>query len=138
MQSLFASGRMCGYPPRPNGRRPHGVPKVRIFPWGDNDQTKELCNFNLNVKDTTPVGRYPKGASPYGLLDMAGNVWEWTSSLWGTEAGKSDFGYPYRADDGRENQDAPDAVLRTLRGGSWFYNVQDVRCAVRVRAQSAR
>ena len=51
----------------------------RIYPWGNEPPDKERCNFNMNVGDTTPVGSYPKGASPYGLLDMAGNVWEWTA-----------------------------------------------------------
>src|SRR5690606_17447059 len=92
----------------------------RIWPWGGNEPTDKLCNFNMNVGDTTPVGAYPAGASPYGCLDMAGNVWEWTISLWGKDANKPDYGYPYDPNDGREAPDAPDAVRRTLRGGSWF------------------
>ena len=93
-----------------------------------------MCNFNMTVGDTTPVGRYPDGKSPYGLLDMAGNVWEWTSSLWGTDVNKPEFGYPYDATDGRENLSAPDTVLRVLRGGSFRDDAQDVRCAYRYRS----
>ncbi len=66
----------------------------------------------MTVKDTTPVGRYPDGKSPYGLLDVAGNVWEWTSSLWGKERDKPEFGYPYDPKDGRENLNLPDTVRR--------------------------
>ena len=71
----------------------------------------------MTVGDTTPVGRYPDGKSPYGLLDVAGNVWEWTSSLWGTDVSKPEFGYPYDAKDGRENLNAPDKVLRGCAAG---------------------
>ena len=85
----------------------------------------------MTVGDTTPVGRYPDGKSPYGLLDVAGNVWEWTSSLWGKERDKPEFGYPYDAKDGRENLNAPDKVLRVLRGGSFWDVAQGVRCAFR-------
>jgi formylglycine-generating enzyme required for sulfatase activity len=49
----------------------------RIYPWGNWPPNEQLCNFKKNVGDTTPVGRYRNGASPYGCLDMAGNVWEW-------------------------------------------------------------
>ncbi len=107
-------------------------PDGRLFPWGNEDPTKELCNFNQNVKDTTPVGQYPKGKSPYGCLDMAGNVWEWCSSAWGTNGDKPDFGYPYKVGDGREDLTRTD-VLRIFRGGYWSNNPSYVRCAFRNR-----
>ena len=94
----------------------------RLWPWGNEVPDKERCNFGMNVGDTTPVGNYPKGASPYGVLDMAGNVWEWTGSLF--------KGYPYKPDDGRE--DSADAGTCVVRGGSFGYGDYDVRCAVRV------
>ena len=104
-------------------------PNGRIWPWGDREPNSGVCNFNMTVKDTTPVGRYPDGKSPYGLLDVAGNVWEWTGSLWGTDVSNPEFGYPYDPKDGRENPNAPDTVRRVLRGGSFRSDAQLVRCA---------
>lgn len=69
-----------------------------------------------------PIGKYPNGASPYGCLDMAGNVGEWTASLYKA--------YPYDPSDGREDPD--DGGTRTLRGGAFGSNVNLVRCAYRV------
>lgn len=96
-------------------------PDGRIWPWGNEEPTEERCNFAWKVGDTTPVGTYPKGASPYDVLDMAGNVWEWTSSLFRQ--------YPYRTDDGRE--DLEGASIHLLRGGSFANNDYNVRCAYR-------
>ena len=80
------------------------------------------------------MGTFPEGASAYGLLDMAGNVWEWTASLWGEDFETPDFGYPYDPEDGRENPDA-DAfgIQRVLRGGAFYDGARDVRCACRDR-----
>ncbi len=104
----------------------------RIWPWGNEAPTKDRCNFAGNIGGTTPVGAYPQGASPYGVLDMAGNVWEWTLSMWGEDIQKPQYGYPYEAQDGRENIEAPVSVYRILRGGSWSNIDFCVRCAVRV------
>jgi len=96
----------------------------RIYPWGDEPPTADLCNFDDNVGNTTPVGRYsPEGDSPYGCVDMASNVWEWTRSLY------DDYTYPYDPEDGREDVRA--RGMRVLRGSS-FEDMQDiVRCASR-------
>jgi formylglycine-generating enzyme required for sulfatase activity len=103
----------------------------RLFPWGDEPPDPERCNFaGSQIHDTTPVGSYPKGASSYGVLDMAGNVWEWCSSLWGG-GDKPFFGYPYRADDGRE--DLVQSGRRIERGGSWYSDRNIMRCADRLR-----
>ncbi|NLS76121.1 MAG: SUMF1/EgtB/PvdO family nonheme iron enzyme [Chloroflexi bacterium] len=95
----------------------------RLYPWGNEPPTDELCNYNSN-RGTTPVGRYsPQGDSPYGCADMAGNVWEWTRSHWKP--------YPYDAADGREDLSGGDSVRRVLRSGSSYYEAGDVRCASR-------
>jgi len=94
------------------------------WPWGDQEPDEKLCNFDMNIKDTTPVGKYsPQGDSPYGCADMAGNVWEWTHSLYKE--------YPYNAEDGREDEEDPG--IRVLRGGSFNYDRRFVRCALRNR-----
>jgi formylglycine-generating enzyme required for sulfatase activity len=103
----------------------------QIYPWG-NEWDKERCNTSEGGKGgTTPVGVYPDGASPYGLLDMAGNVWEWTLSLWGKGFGKPDFKYPYQPEDGRENVEAGEEFIRVVRGGSWNNIQSGARCAFR-------
>jgi formylglycine-generating enzyme required for sulfatase activity len=92
-----------------------------VYPWGNNDPTPDLLNFNGNVGDTTPVRTYPKGENK--LFDMAGNVWEWTSTLY--------MSYPYEANDGREDMNSSDN--RVLRGGAWYFSDVNVRSAYRDR-----
>jgi formylglycine-generating enzyme required for sulfatase activity len=106
----------------------------RQYPWGNEFETGRLNSGEGEqiVETTTPVGIFPTGESPYGCLDMAGNVWEWTSSMWGKDSYKPEYKYPYDSADGRENLEAGDKVLRVLRGGSWF-NAQDgARCSGRL------
>ena len=89
-----------------------GVGSKRLYPWGDKFDRIRCNTREGGLQNTTRVGCYsPEGDSPYGAADMAGNVWEWTSSLF------SD--YPFDADDGRED---PNSIeRRAIRGGS-FYN----------------
>jgi formylglycine-generating enzyme required for sulfatase activity/energy-coupling factor transporter ATP-binding protein EcfA2 len=110
-----------------------GAKDQRRYPWGDEFDTI-LCNSQeLRLDATTPVGIFSNGASPYGVLDLAGNVWEWTTNLWGKNQEEAEFEYPYRADDGRENVEADDNVLRVLRGGAFDASSDDVRCCARHR-----
>ncbi|MDZ7336638.1 MAG: SUMF1/EgtB/PvdO family nonheme iron enzyme, partial [candidate division KSB1 bacterium] len=73
----------------------------------------------------------PGGQSPYGCEEMSGNVWDWTRSLWGTSWEKSDFKYPYKSDDGREDFSASSDYTRVLRGGAFGIDQRVVRCAYR-------
>ncbi|MCX6032173.1 MAG: SUMF1/EgtB/PvdO family nonheme iron enzyme [Chloroflexi bacterium] len=96
----------------------------RTYPWGNQAPTGELLNFRETGLGTwSAVGSYPKGASPYGALDMAGNVWEWTAD-WLDDT--------YYADSPKENPTGPaTGDFRVLRGGSLYYKADLVRCAKR-------
>ena len=103
----------------------------RIYPWGNWWDARRCNSKEGRQGNTTPVAAYPKGASPYGLLDMVGNVWEWTRSLWGQGVVRPEYRYPYRPTDGRENLASGQEVLRGMRGGAFFYDLKNVRCACR-------
>ena len=81
----------------------------RNYPWGNEIPTSEHCNFNGPL---LPVGQYiPKGDSPYGCTDMAGNVWEWCNDLY-------DADY-YSISPANNPQGSTNGVYRVIRGGSW-------------------
>jgi len=94
----------------------------RIYPWG-NEFDPWRCNTSESGKrGTTPVGSYsPSGDSPYGVMDVVGNVWEWTSSTLSP--------YPYESGDGREELKVKAKCVG--RGGSWYYSRKLARCAAR-------
>lgn len=82
----------------------------RVCPWG-NEFDKDKCKIDESkIGYTTPVKEYKEGRSPYGCLDMAGNVWEWTDSWFGEKE-----------------------KYRVLRGGSWGLDRNLARCALRLR-----
>jgi len=93
-----------------------------IYPWG-NTFLEDTCNYrNLNIGKVVESGSYkPKGNSPYGICDMAGNSWDWTISNWGEGGSKPDFSYPYILNDGREDILAGPHVRRVIRGGAYYY-----------------
>jgi len=80
----------------------------RIYPWGKEEPDETRANYGEKVGKTTPVGSYPAGATPEGLMEMAGNVWEWMENWYD------------------EDEDA-----RALRGGSWYVTTEYLRCAAR-------
>lgn len=96
----------------------------RKFPWGN---SMDFSRFRLGIDRLAPVGSMPAGVSPYGCLNMADNVWEWTSSLFQP--------YPYRADDGREDPAAEGR--RVARGGSWSGEPFIAHAACRFRPEPA-
>ncbi len=88
-------------------------PDNSLYPWGNEwDEEKLIWDWYAS-QGTAEVGSHPEGASWVGTLDMSGNVWEWTSSLY--------MPYPYDENDsGEEDTGDRDDVFRVLRGGSWF------------------
>jgi formylglycine-generating enzyme required for sulfatase activity len=97
----------------------------RIYPWGNKWDAKRCNTSEDGPGKTTPVGAYPAGASPYGLLDMTGNVWEWCATKWGKL-------YPYDATEDEWGDDYLKAGgYRVVRGGSFYGNQYFARCAVR-------
>ncbi|MCD4739447.1 MAG: SUMF1/EgtB/PvdO family nonheme iron enzyme [Anaerolineae bacterium] len=99
--------------------------QLQEYPWGNHFDATRCNSHDLGLGDSTPVGIFPEGASPYGCLDMSGNVKEWTSSIHKP--------YPYYALDGRESVDGSSHTMRVIRGGGFQSNPIDVRCAARSR-----
>ncbi len=83
----------------------------RIYPWGSGWNARLSNNRTSPAESTMPVGSFPQGKSPYGAMDMAGNVWEWTADWY-----KSYPGAPLTFDEtGRR---------RVAKGGAYFYSIE--------------
>jgi formylglycine-generating enzyme required for sulfatase activity len=104
----------------------------RVYPWSNGFDPDKANVSETGIGSNTAVGCFPRGTSPYGVLDLSGNVWEWTRSLWGKSWGGPDFKYPYKPGVDRENVKAPSGVLRVLRGGSFYLSRRLARCACRL------
>lgn len=100
----------------------------RIYPWGDAPPTSERAVFARARGAHEPVGVRPAGATPEGVHDLAGNLAEWTSTLYRA--------YPYRADDGREDSDADGE--RVTRGGDYVFDTSHDRLTTYFRGGFSR
>jgi formylglycine-generating enzyme required for sulfatase activity len=95
----------------------------QTYPWGEDSPDASEANYNENVGDTMPVGSYPDSVSPYGLYDMAGNVWEWVLDWHDGE---------YYANSPYENPSGPEGgIYRVIRGGSWQHPQNGLRASNR-------
>jgi formylglycine-generating enzyme required for sulfatase activity len=93
------------------------------FPWGAEADASRANFDKTGIGTTSAVGCFVSGKSPHGCLDMAGNVWEWTRSVYRN--------YPYEPNDGRENLKAAKYEFRVLRGGAFSSGKGFLRCALR-------
>ncbi|MGE3536577.1 MAG: SUMF1/EgtB/PvdO family nonheme iron enzyme [Candidatus Tectimicrobiota bacterium] len=98
--------------------------RKRVYAWGDVWDTAQANVAESGVKAPSAVGIFPAGASPCGALDMTGNVWEWTQSLYRS--------YAYSPIDGRE--DIATSGERVLRGGAWSNAASGARVSYRVHS----
>jgi formylglycine-generating enzyme required for sulfatase activity len=107
-----------------------GSSDARLFPWGNQAATCTLANFEPDptcVGDTSAVGSYPSGASPYGALDMAGNVGEWVND-WLSE--------DYYLSSPPSNPPGPTGGMhKVFRGGGWLYAMDLLRVAARLASR---
>jgi len=101
----------------------------RVYPWGNEfDLNKANGGDESEIRSTSAVGFFPKGKSPYGCQDMAGNVWEWCAT-------KRDGGYkpyPYQIEDEWTEAYLEGDSYRVSRGGSWNVETDYLRCAYRI------
>ncbi|MEA3325757.1 MAG: formylglycine-generating enzyme family protein [Chloroflexota bacterium] len=97
----------------------------RMYPWGDEYPTCSLAQYSGCPGDQVPVGIFPDGASPYGAMDMAGNVWEWVADWY-------DVGY-YDKSPSTNPTGPGSGIYRVLRGGSWKCNEGGLRTSYRYK-----
>jgi len=99
---------------------------MRTYPWGNEPPNAQNSNANNTVGDVTRVGSYATGASPFGALDMAGNVWEWVADYYNAK---------YYAESPSVNPTGPEngglGHLRVIRGGSFQDGLFDLRVSNR-------
>ncbi len=93
--------------------------------------SSQLANYEeTQLKRTTAAGVFAPGVA-FGLHDMTGNVWDWTSSRWGKDFGRCAFGYENYIEQRKDQNRLDDLEYRIIRGGSWYDASDYVRCAIR-------
>lgn len=103
----------------------------RTFPWGEDKPDWRFANFNMLVRDTSRVGSYTLGASPFDVLDMAGNAAEWTNDF---------YGFNFYLNSPLKNPLGPEtsaSLNRVVRGGSFEDAEINIRLSRRASVQGS-
>ena len=101
-----------------------------LYPWGNASPDRTRANFNNEIGRTTAIGSFPAGASRYGIMDMAGNVWEWVADWYSPD---------YFAESVFENPQGPEGGSEKIaRGGSWANGKLIIRSANRSSENPSR
>jgi len=108
----------------------------RKRPWGDAISADDANGKASELNTTCAAGIFAGNESPYGAIDMVGNVWEWTRSIWGSSY-SDPIPYPYQISKAREDVELRRAI-RVLRGGSLASNNSRLRCAARAQGYQSR
>lgn len=101
-----------------------------LYPWGTQWQSDASNSEETGLNQPCAVGLFPQGRSMYGCYDMAGNIWEWCSTLWGEDMATPSYRYPWQ-DDGREAMEAAPELRRVLRGGCFSSGRLKANCTYR-------
>ncbi|MDS7594507.1 SUMF1/EgtB/PvdO family nonheme iron enzyme [Agrobacterium tumefaciens] len=112
------------------GDQPDAGDETVVYPWGNVWVADAANSEEAGFNNTCTVGLFPNGRSPYGCYDMAGQIWEWCTTLWGEDMATPSFQYPY-CDDGREELDAAPSIRRVLRGGCFSSGKLKACCTYR-------
>lgn len=107
-------------------RAARGMGEGRIYPWGDRTPTARDARFDT-LDGPSPVCGFPRNY--FGLCDMAGNVWEWTSDWYGRDV--------YATSAEVDPKGPAEGMYRVIRGGSWFDQAKFLSCAYRSWARPA-
>ena len=98
----------------------------RTYPWGEQWDSSRANSKESGLGKPAPVGSYPSGVSPYGVHDMAGNVWEWVADWYAKDY--------YQRSPNRNPLGPESGTSRVLRGGSWFHDPISLRAAYRLNS----
>ncbi|MCD4752777.1 MAG: SUMF1/EgtB/PvdO family nonheme iron enzyme [Anaerolineaceae bacterium] len=126
IKKLIENGWQIGLPSEAEWEKAARGENGKIYPYGNQFDSQRGNTFETGIGTTSSVGCFVNGDSPFECLDMSGNVWEWTRSVY-----SQTLTYPYELNDTKRRENLKSTGYRVLRGGSFDYSLSGARCACR-------